>query len=89
MFIEKLTPGTEYRLTLSIKQLSAIERGLYKLTKHTNDPDSYSLQFDLKDFLRKELAELKQRDAIIRESESTDKLNLLYRDENGQKIKNT
>jgi len=87
MLIEKLTPGAEYRLTLSIKQLSAIERGLYKLTKHANDPDSYSLQFELKDFLRKELAELKRRDAAPKETESADKLNLLYKDEDGRKIK--
>jgi len=78
MAIERVTLGTEYRLTLSLKQLSAIERGLYKLTKHVNDPDSYSLQFELKNFLRGEFEELKRSDAAPKGAQPQDKLNLRF-----------
>lgn len=85
MFIERLVYGTEYRLVLSIKQLSAIERGLYKLTKHTNDPESYSLQFELKEYLRKELEEIKRHEAALKEREAQpDKIGLRYGEPNAQ-----
>jgi hypothetical protein len=76
MDIRRITLGTEYELTLTFNQIVSIEKALYKAIKQEPDPDGYTTQFSLRDFLDKERKVIKEVNAAKEQIKAESKLNL-------------